>query len=334
MRFSEIITETVPLSLAMPIRRGWNPESNKEIFQRFSKYAADKNLFRLRFPIKRINKIDGEDLGTMYSVFDLLSEFVDVEGKKANFNHFLRTKVIGFIPEDVRLAYNPNSDNPKFTDKKIVSDYIDGYVGNTDGTKKLKIGKLITSIHSYYKKMLDNQRTLMTEAHIEVIQHFIDVSLTIFKDFQNDPVRSANFSKDNFYAIVSRHPYDLAGMSTGRGWTSCTNLVSGDKSYTIIDDVKNGAMIIYMVRENDLDIQNPVSRITIYPAINEKDPTDKIFIGGESYGADSIAFNTFVSRFMRLINRGKAEGVYCVTAGQYSYLKFQKKRNSIDWYTG
>ena len=74
-----------------------------------------------------------------------------------------------------------------------ITDYIAGIAISHDGQRRFKIGKLIN----------DNTELL--------------------KKFSNDPVRAAS-RKNNLLVCISRHPYDIAGMSTGRGWTSCMNL--------------------------------------------------------------------------------------------------------------
>ena len=44
-----------------------------------------------------------------------------------------------------------------------------------------------------------------------------------------DPIRSGSKAKVK-KIVISRHGIDLAGVSTGRGWTSCKNLTGGTNS--------------------------------------------------------------------------------------------------------
>ena len=79
-----------------------------------------------------------------------------------------------------------------------VEDYIKGLAYKSDNPKrKIKIGKLLNK---------SNQ--------------------TFFHYFQNDPVRQS--TKSEFMVVISRHPYDIAGMSTNRGWESCMRLPDPD----------------------------------------------------------------------------------------------------------
>lgn len=79
--------------------------------------------------------------------------------------------------------------------------------------------------------------------------------------FANDPSRQA--TKKETMAVISRHPYDLAGMSTGRGWTSCQNLDDDSECAYVPKDIKQGTLIAYEVAVKDYNINNPLGRILI-----------------------------------------------------------------------
>ena len=78
----------------------------------------------------------------------------------------------------------------------IVDDYYAGIAVKKDNLKKkIKIGKLLQTQES--KKLYDN-----------------------------DPQR-ASVKHTKLWVVISRHPYDLLGMSFNRGWTSCMNIEDG-----------------------------------------------------------------------------------------------------------
>jgi hypothetical protein len=68
-------------------------------------------------------------------------------------------------------------------------DYIEGYA--TDGKQKYKIGKILQSLGEY--DLLD--------------------------EFKKD--ESRQFGNKEFVIVISRHPYDIAGASDDRNWSSC-----------------------------------------------------------------------------------------------------------------
>ncbi|AVH85060.1 hypothetical protein RsoM2USA_132 [Ralstonia phage RsoM2USA] len=167
-----------------------------------------------------------------------------------------------------------------------VEDYVSGIASKDDGKRKIKIGKLLA----------DNPDAQ--------------------KLFANDPQRQA--SKDAGYKIViSRHPYDIAGMSTNRGWTSCMNLM-GINGHYVMSDVEGGTIIAYLVRGNDLNIKNPTGRILIKPFFNVDKP-DEFILQRESqvYGTNVNGFTQKVDEWLNEVNGDKAAGVYCISPGKY-----------------
>jgi hypothetical protein len=88
------------------------------------------------------------------------------------------------------------------------------------------------------------------------------------KIFANDPVRGAT-RQSNQIVVISRHPYDIAGMSTDRGWTSCMNLREpGNNKRFVPLDIKAGTIIAYVINANDKNIENPKARTLIKPFVN------------------------------------------------------------------
>jgi hypothetical protein len=86
--------------------------------------------------------------------------------------------------------------------------------------------------------------------------------------------------------VLSRHPYDVMSMSTGREWTSCQDLVTGGMCRFVPGDVEGGTIIAYLIYEDDHtqrkvlknslgsdSLARPISRILIKPYINNKGET-------------------------------------------------------------
>ena len=94
------------------------------------------------------------------------------------------------------------------------------------------------------------------------------------KDYESDPQRSA---KQEHKVIISRHPHDVAGMSTNQGWTSCMNMENsktgkpGEYSYHLKDDVKHGTHVAYLVHKDATNTDKPVARIALKPYVNQQD---------------------------------------------------------------
>ena len=162
-----------------------------------------------------------------------------------------------------------------------VDDYIKGIAQKIDDPKrKIKIGKILNK----------------------------DPELQ--KLFVNDPQRKA--TKNEYEAVISRHPYDIAGMSTDRGWRSCMNLKDGEYKRYVKQDIKYGTVIAYAVRKGDRNIDNPVARVLIKPFLEinyEKKKKDlSVLFGVEDriYGEEPAGFREAVLGWVDQVNNRKA----------------------------
>ena len=166
-------------------------------------------------------------------------------------------------------------------------------------TRQIGIGKMIARNLSQIKDPVD--------------QHQLQ---QLKKDFDNDPQRKASKSDDKLIAI-SRHPYDVAGMSTDRGWRSCMNLVDGINKHYVIHDVREGCIIAYLIDADDKNINHPQARILIKPYRAKDDPTDLVMMGDAVYGTAPAHFEHAVTDWVnKNYNQGKS-GLYCISPKLY-----------------
>lgn len=86
----------------------------------------------------------------------------------------------------------------------------------------------------------------------------------LLEAFNNDKTRVRAKSAENI-VVISRHPHDVAGMSTDRGWTSCMNIRDGFNRRYVLNDVKAGTLIAYLVKKDDTNIKKPSARVLIKP---------------------------------------------------------------------
>jgi hypothetical protein len=149
-----------------------------------------------------------------------------------------------------------------------VQDYKQGLAKQKDGTRVMKIGKLLPP--------------------------------ELQQKFANDKQRQ---SQDDYMVVISRHPYDIAGMSTGRGWTSCMNLHDGVNAKYVMLDVEEGSLVAYLVKTSDPDIKKPVARIAIKPFIELF--TKTVLFGAEDqvYGTDTAGFKQTVKNWVDYTNK-------------------------------
>src|SRR5574343_573218 len=130
-----------------------------------------------------------------------------------------------------------------------------------DDKREFKIGKILSKLEKS-KKYEPNLSSLIY-SNPQMFNKFKDIK-SILRIYNEDPDRAV--SNSNKYLIcISKHPYDIAGMSTDRGWTSCMNLVGGVYRNKIKPLIQEGGLVAYLIKEDDLNIEHPLGRVTIYP---------------------------------------------------------------------
>ena len=189
-----------------------------------------------------------------------------------------------------------------------IKDYDLGIVTNTRTGQDTKIGKALMRI---------KREDLLTK-------------------YTTDKSKGA-ISNPSGYMVYSKHPYDIAGMSTGRDWTSCMNLDTGSNRRYVSCDITEGSFVVYLIDGNDINIQNPKGRIAIKPFINQADKSDIIFFPEErSYGSIPSQFKDEIINLFSDINRdtqgiiySKNEKLYNDSSSQ-NYTNMKKIRSAED----
>lgn len=120
--------------------------------------------------------------------------------------------------------------------------------------------------------------------------------------FKTDPIRHVQDNKTSI--VISRHPYDIYGMSTGRSWTSCVDLKyrkEGNNSCTLPAEVNEGTLVAYLIPSSEVrpngkvDLRKPVSRITLKPLRNME---GELGYGvAKPYGAAMMEFTNFCKKW-------------------------------------
>lgn len=85
--------------------------------------------------------------------------------------------------------------------------------------------------------------------------------MTMAQAYESDPVRAA-VTKEK-HVIITKNKYDVAGMSTDRGWKSCMNLVDGQNKHYVRHDIQHGTLTAYLCTTADNNISHPIGRINL-----------------------------------------------------------------------
>lgn len=135
------------------------------------------------------------------------------------------------------------------------------------------------------------------------------------KAFDNDSRRQATKKKHSI--VISRHPYDVAGMSTDRGWTSCMELGRGVNAHFVPSEINIGTMVAYLIGSDDKNIGSPIARVLIKPFFGrEKEGTseDTVF-----WRADTVYPHNFTaaSKFRVVVQKWCNKHLNAGVAGKF-----------------
>ncbi len=131
----------------------------------------------------------------------------------------------------------------------------------------------------------------------------------LLQKFNTDKGRESKNNTSSFM-VFSKHSYDIGGASTDRGWKSCMDLYVGSNRKYILEDVKEGSFIVYLISANDMNIQKPIARILVKPYVNVNDENDVLYSPTQKiYGTAPDNFLTSVNKILENIQKEKV-GVF------------------------
>ena len=134
--------------------------------------------------------------------------------------------------------------------------------------------------------------------------------------FNADKTREGS-KKSELMMVFSKHPYDIAGMSTDRGWSSCMELYTGAYKRYVKWDIKEGSFIIYLAKSDDLNLKSPRARCVAKPYINIESKQDVVYsTGSKIYGTAPGDFITTVQELIDTIQPNKV-GVFKLDSKLY-----------------
>ena len=140
--------------------------------------------------------------------------------------------------------------------------------------------------------------------------------MNLLDAYNSDPMRKN--SKGDHVMVISRHPHDVAGMSTNQNWRSCMNLVDGAYKKHVPEDLRHGTLVAYLAHkdhEKD-DSLKPMGRVAI-KRFNGDEGHIAMVPEGRQYGNVHSTFvnavNDFAAKNYPLRddqNYSKAAGLY------------------------
>jgi len=148
----------------------------------------------------------------------------------------------------------------------------------------------------------------------KILQKYEETELLIA--FNKDHEQLTKIS-DGYFVVISRHPVDIAGMTTGRRWKSCMDVDSGVNKQYVEADVKEGSIVAYLIKNDDKNIENPLSRILMKPYIYQK--TGKVYLmPGSTYGTISEKFEETINNWLISVQGALPTGKFDINKNLYA----------------
>ena len=195
-------------------------------------------------------------------------------------------------------------------------EFISGYIVNKkDEKKKISIGKILSEV------LKNNKNVKEVTEHSEALKKL------------NTTYNQRPAKKNNLVIVISRHPYDIAGMSTDRGWRSCMNIDLGVYKEFVLTSIIKGTLIAYVVDKKDTNINKPLNRILIKPYRNKKDQDinleepNFILKTSQIYGAELPGFQETVQEWLDKNWNDKVESGDYMLDSEYFYHDEEDKFN-------
>jgi hypothetical protein len=170
--------------------------------------------------------------------------------------------------------------------------YINGYAQDSSG-RQVRIGKVLNMIIN--KAESEGQKNNFKE---------------LLKQYNQDPMRlQGEMVKKKKLIVMSTANYDIAGMTEGRSWRqdSCMRLDNdyGQGSKYVHCDILFGTIVVFLINEEDRNIENPLGRTLVKPYINVQNGSDVYYAADPKEYGGQTGFNTLVDGMFRDLQEGK-----------------------------
>lgn len=250
-------------------------EKNKKIRKQFKTLSETyKNiLIKEALPVSTAREYTKLSQGDYKKI---LKDVFDKFAKGKDRIYLPNTITRGDISPDEHIPYKNIKGYIEPKGFKIIN-YVKG-LANDDRKNTLKIGRILNK----YSQEDPKAKELLTT-------------------FEKDPIRgSAN--TDEFKIVISRHPYDIAGMSTDRHWVSCMRLKTpfiyhkqqseddtpeqGENVGYLKRDIIGETLVAYLIKKDDTNITWPLSRLLIKPYYGNK--RDIYYHVSEDFYGDTV----------------------------------------------
>jgi hypothetical protein len=234
-----------------------------------------------------------EQVNAIFEKLKTLDNFIGTNrnGKRLYFT----TDYEGKEPESVmdNTTYNRVDYELERANFNINKDfYKNGYAEDRSG-RQIRIGKVLNMI---IKKEESEER----KEHLK----------NLLQQYNQDPVRlQGQMTKKKKLIVMSTANYDIAGMTQGRSWEkdSCMRLDNayGQGGTYVHCDILFGTIVVYLINEDDRNIENPLGRTLVKPFINVKNGSDVYYAADPKEYGGQTGFNKMINEIFVDLQQGR-----------------------------
>lgn len=165
---------------------------------------------------------------------------------------------------------------------------------NLENPRKYSIGKLMGKLESNGSPISNIPSGIKTTGGR--INGGQTKEMPLIDAFNSDPMRMS--SKGDHVMVVSRNRCDVAGMSTGQGWTSCLNMDNGSNKNYLKSEIENGTITAFLAHKNFEDkAVRPMGRINAKRFDSDDNSEIQFVPEKQYYGIVHSTFRKAVSDF-------------------------------------
>jgi hypothetical protein len=223
--------------------------------------------------------------------------------------------------------------------------YMEGFC--SDGKRKIRIGKAIEIIGRKKAKEYLTKDSTKKDRDLDYEKTIKEETKNIISIFEKSPARqsgdkkvvydSDNINVNNVKIVISQNSEDVAKMSTGRNWESCMTLGTGQYYSDVFCEIKAGALIAYLIKNNDDEIEHPLSRILIRRYVNAEGVSIAL-PESRMYGMNSRNFYLNVKEWLDQKQQSLPKGAYTRRGGTWTdklpkkeYVRANRKQIRIKY---
>ena len=330
MKYIKTFNEVLKPSQFRRYVKAFNRDRYKSIFETLkAKYSGDKNAYRIYIPLIGESNVSA----TEKEIADFLKqnqiEIINYKAGKCKREGSKNESKIGqlltrFKREDLLKKFNEDPDRKVGKDNLLVCISRHPYdIAGADTDRAWTNCMSMASFNSKYLETLVARSMKLREDLNKHVSFLSQKELELEEldlDFDDvDPTYYANLKKEikdykDKYKVdkLIKEWEDLEKSISDR-------ISSGANARYLMQDVKQGSLAAFLIKETDKNVNDPIANWNIKPFVNSKNENEFLLVkDAKGYGQPNNAFGKTIDAVLEEINGDKMNGIYCLNDKLYN----------------